>query len=90
MAGDADSLSKDKQAESEEEEEGRAPNSPGNPSSTQRGGNTLSPSPLPPSQSHSIALLPGKIPPKPSVPPGWGQVRSAGQHELIPGRRFPG
>lgn len=34
VAGDADSLSKDKQAESEEEEEGRAPNSPGNPRGT--------------------------------------------------------
>ena len=34
VAGDADSLSEDKQAESEEEEEGRAPNSPGNPGGT--------------------------------------------------------
>lgn len=31
VAGDADSLSEDKQAESEEEEEGGAPDSPGNP-----------------------------------------------------------
>lgn len=34
VAGDADSLSEDKQAESEEEEESRAPNSPGNPRGT--------------------------------------------------------
>lgn len=60
VAGDAHSLSEDKQAESEEEEEGRAPNSPGNP----MGGHT---SPLPPSQDHGITLLLGKMLPNPLV-----------------------
>lgn len=61
VAGDADSLSEDKQAESEEEEEGRAPNSPGNPRGTHNVSQSLASFSGP---WHCSA--PGEYPPKPS------------------------
>lgn len=86
VAGDADRLSQDEQAESEEEEEGRAPNSPGN-----SGTHTHC--------RQSLAFLSGPWPcsgpgvdpigiTSPLMLPVWRVRAGANQCELIPGHHF--